>query len=209
MDRNWDKGHYNMNYPDFFLTKIGFNNPKKTYFIYADDVLKDKCSTAETGAHHGYIFLKAGCGSGGRLYSNKGMKQKNKKHSKERVLTLVHELIHTQGPPWPCTKGERNGHTATGILGKENTGAHLINLYGDAKKGCPDLKDSVYLTPTSEDPYDPLEIQCALAKKARGVLQDYDFKIPDKYNHKKLINYKGDWFCTYNYYLEADEEWFN
>jgi len=34
------------------------------------------------------------------------------------------------------------------------------NLYTHNIEGCPQLIDSVYLTPTSNDPYSPYEITC-------------------------------------------------
>jgi len=36
-------------------------------------------------------------------------------------------------------------------------------------------KDSVYLTPTSEDSYGPLNLACALAQNASGILDGYNF----------------------------------
>ena len=36
MDRQAKKGGWNVNYPDYYLQKQGFNNPKKLYFSFTD-----------------------------------------------------------------------------------------------------------------------------------------------------------------------------
>ena len=36
MDRKAKKGGWNVNYPDYYLQKQGFNNPKKLYFSFTD-----------------------------------------------------------------------------------------------------------------------------------------------------------------------------
>ena len=36
LDRKFRQGGWNMNYPDYYLQSLGFNNPKKLYFTYAD-----------------------------------------------------------------------------------------------------------------------------------------------------------------------------
>ena len=86
------------------------------------------------------------------------------------------------------------------------------SIKGDVEDGCPDLKDSVYMTPTSEDPYDPLNLACALAQNARGILDNYNFFIPEKYNHRKFIkaiNKKEDFWCTYDLHKYAQSQWFD
>ena len=50
------KGNYGMNYPDAYLTKLGFNNPNKLYFAWVDVGHRDG---GQASVHHGYIFLKA------------------------------------------------------------------------------------------------------------------------------------------------------
>ena len=182
---------WNMQYPDFFLTSIGFNNPKKTYFAFVDEKHRDG---GMAGAHHGYIFLKSNIGSNNDL---------------RRLITL-HELVHTQGPAWACNKTHSNGHTARGVVGLDPSWS-LKYIYGDVEKGCPDLKDSVYMTPTVENPYDPIQIVCAMAQNSRGILSDYNFSIPEKYNHKKLLKFiekKKDSWCTLDIHKYADAKWF-
>jgi len=72
----------------------------------------------------------------------------------------------------PCTKGVKNGaHMGSGILARGG-GLQLPKaLYGHDDSTCPDLKDSVYLTPTSDNPFDPLPIACALGQMKRGSPQ--------------------------------------
>ena len=50
------KGNYGMNYPDAYLTKLGFNNPNKLYFAWVDVGHRDG---GQGSVHHGYIFLKS------------------------------------------------------------------------------------------------------------------------------------------------------
>ena len=171
-------GGWNMNFPDQYLVAKGFNNPKKIYLSLAD--IKHKTDTGQGGFHHAWIFLKGNFGT-----------------SIHR--TINHEIIHALGFAFPCQKTqERGGHMKTGILSRDGSHKFPRALYNHKKDyGCPDLKDSVYLTPTSETPFDPLNIQCALAQKARGILPDEKLEIPERYNHKKLLNLKCNQWCTY------------
>ena len=89
---------------------------------------------------------------------------------------------------------------------------HLKNIFGDVEEWCPDLKDSVYLTSTSEEPYDPINIACALGLNARGIPADYEFFILEKYNHKKFlraIKKNEDFWCTYDLHKYAQAQWFD
>ena len=177
MHKKFYTGGWNMNFPDYYLNLKGFNNPKKIYLSLADIKHND---TGQGGFHHAYVFLKGDFG--------------NSIHR-----TINHEILHALGFAFPCQKGqERGGHMKSGIL--SNDGSHKFPraLYNHKKDyGCPDLKDSVYLTPTSETAFDPFQIQCSLAQTARGILPDMKFEIPKRYNHKKLLNLKCNQFCTY------------
>ena len=55
-----------------------------------------------------------------------------------------------------------------GILSQELSLKFGKAVYDHNDPTCPDLKDSVYLTPTSDDPFDPLQIACALGQKKRN-----------------------------------------
>ena len=120
----------------------------------------------------------------------------------------VHELLHGLGFAMACTKGVTRGkHLDTGILGPDLKKSLGKAIYGHGDPTCPDLKDSVYLTPTSDDPYDPLAIQCALAQKVRGYPPG-KFEIPSRYTNKKLLKGRNDEWCTFGVYPNAKEEWF-
>ena len=75
-------------------------------------------------------------------------------------------------------------------------GHKLSSIYIHKVEGCPQLVDSVYLTPTSKDPYDPYKLIC-------------DREL-GKYTHKKIIKAfdkqnKGCLkpFLQYQYYYKA------
>ena len=90
--------------------------------------------------------------------------------------TLIHEFIHSQGGSYKCGKrtigGEgnhsRHMNTANDIMGKgelKTGGPELINSKNDTYyrhgiEGCPDLADSVFLEPTSDNPCVPFDIIC-------------------------------------------------
>jgi len=95
-----------------------------------------------------------------------------------------------------------------GIVSHESTAKLPKALYGGADKSCPDLMDSVYLTPTSDESYDLLPIACFLAQNSRGTAPG-DWVMPARYNHKKLLKFikkKKDFFCTYKFSEHAQEE---
>ena len=85
-------------------------------------------------------------------------------------------------------------------------GSNVTKVY-DHSNSCPDLKDSVYLTPTSEKPFDPLQIACALGQKKRGQPPG-NFVIPAQYTHKKLLKGRKNEWCTYKLTEYAEEGWF-
>ena len=186
LDRKSKKGGWNMSYPDYYLTKNGFNNPKKTYLSFTDAPHGDD---GQMGVHHGYIFI------GG---------------AKRHMARLgVHELLHGLGFATPCTKGvTRGAHLNSGILGQDLSGGFGKAVYNHGDPTCPDLKDAIYLTPTSDDPFDPLPIFCNLAQKKRGNPPG-NFVIPARYTHKKLIEGRADEWCTYKLNEYASESWFS
>ena len=97
------KGNYGMNYPDAYLTKLGFNNPNKLYFAWVDEGHRDG---GQGSVHHGYIFLKS----------------KHNTGSNKRILITLHELLHVNGFAWACTKGNKNGHKTGTIIGGPDGG---------------------------------------------------------------------------------------
>ena len=137
LDKKGTKKGWNNNYPDYFIQKLGFNNPKKLYFSWVDFNHRDG---GQMGVHSGYTFL---------------LNQHVKGGKEERIQITLHELLHGQGFSWKCTKGNQRGHVGgPSILSNDNWTYKLGNMiYDHDNEGCPDLKDSVYLTPTSDDPY--------------------------------------------------------
>ncbi len=139
----------------FLAKEKGMNNPKKIYFNYADI---NNVDGGEAGVGYGTLYLR-----------NKSVKTNERK-----LLITLHELQHTQGGGYNCVPGmASNGHYANQESRLQlNSGRKLGSAYAHKFKNCPQLMDTVYLTPTSSEPYDPYEINCL-------------FKI-GKYNHPKI-----------------------
>ena len=139
------------------LFRNGMNNPKKIYFNFADFGHEDG---GIAGVGVGNIFLRH------HKMKRKGFILKN----------TLHELQHTQGGAYACVPGTRNGHLVNRFDGTEHQlkgGLKLNHLvYKHTVEGCPQLADSVYLTPTSLKTYDPYELNCL-------------FQL-GRYTHKKL-----------------------
>ena len=182
-----------------YLYRNNFYNRKKIYFNFAD------MKNVDGGA--------AGVGMGSAFLRNSGnLKNNYQNYSKDKRLIYItlHELLHTQGGGYRCIKGMANNHYA------DRDGRHQLqgglklnkNLYIHDYEGCPQLIDSVYLTPTSNDPYDPYRINCL-------------FDI-GRYTHKKILgpiqklrkNGKFDWkqrfgaSCKWRDYSRDDKGYF-
>ena len=146
------------NYILKYLWRNNFNNPKKIYYSLADIKTEDG---GEAGVGMGSIFLKS---------------KYNVAPDKDFTHITLHELMHTQGMGFPCIDGVKHGHirSETNMLGH---GIELDeNIYIHDIEGCPQLVDSVYLSPTSKNSYDPYRLVCS------GEL--------GRFNHSKLINMK-------------------
>jgi len=195
LNRKGTKKGWNNQYPDYFIQKLGFNNPKKLYYSFVDSF--NHRDSGQMGVQSGYTFMK-------------------RAGSRDEIITItLHELLHGQGFSWICTKGDSRGHVmGPSILSNENRMPNMLGnmIYNHKNKGCPDLKDSVYLTPTSEEPYDPLSMVCHLAERSgRSFGPSYGFKNqwPTKYNHKKFkIIKKGSYWCNYKMSEFARDDWF-
>ena len=139
----------------FLNKKKGMNNPKKLYFNYADI---NNVDGGEAGVGYGTLYLR-----------NKSVTTDERK-----LLITLHELHHTQGGGYNCVPGmASNGHYANQEPRVQlNSGRKLGATYAHKFENCPQLMDTVYLTPTSSEPYDPYEVNCL-------------FKI-GKYNHPKI-----------------------
>ena len=132
----------------------GFNNPKKVYFTFADVTSVDG-------------------GEGGVGMASMFLKNKYNKKVDNMIRTAVHEMHHAMGGGFACVPGmSKNAHFTSG----QDTPAKQMffgKAYVHDVEGCPKGEDSVYLTPTSKEPYDPFKLLC---------LNEWG-----KYNHKKLI----------------------
>ena len=144
----------------FLNVKKRMNNPKKIYFNYADI---DSVDGDEAGVGYGTLFLR-----------NKSLNTNERK-----LLLTLHGLIHTQGGGYDCVPGMSSGPWPFDLhyVNQEkrvqlNSGRKLGTTYAHNIENCPQLQDSVYLTPTSSEPYDPYEVNCL-------------FKI-GKYNHPEF-----------------------
>jgi hypothetical protein len=127
----------------FLFHKHSMKNLKKIYYNFADIDSRDG---GEAGVGVGSTFLR------------------NKSNwSKERVLfNVLHELHHTQGGGYSCVPGMGDhGHYRNQERRVQLTsGTTLGQTYAHSVEGCPQLQDSVYLTPTSKEPYDPYQLNC-------------------------------------------------
>jgi len=162
-----DKPDYPNNIIYRELFRQGFNNPKKVYAIFSGFKTKH-------GNSHG--------GEGGPLFTILYGPAIKSYGSKNMEIIILHELFHTQGAAYDCGKRTYDGTHVKGsdVLGKNKTTTTIDGkndtYYKHGIEGCPDLSDSVFLTPTSESPWDPYQLFC---KKNVG-----------KFTHKKLFFYK-------------------
>ena len=145
--------YINNNYKGW-LWLNGFNNPKKVYFTFADVTSVDG-------------------GEGGVGMASMFLKNKYNKKVDNMIRTSVHEMHHAMGGGFACVPGmSKNAHFTSG----QDTPAKQMffgKAYVHDVEGCPKGEDSVYLTPTSKEPYDPFKLIC---------LNEWG-----KYNHKKLV----------------------
>ena len=149
------------------LFKQGFNNPKKVYAIISG-----------FNSKHG----NSDGGEGGPLFTILYGPAINSYGSKGMEIVILHELFHTQGAAYDCGKRTYRGAHVKGsdVLGSGDVTTKIDSkndtYYKHGIEGCPDLADSIFLTPTSKNPWDPYEVFC---KKNVG-----------KFTHKKLFSTK-------------------
>ena len=187
---NTQMGHY-------FHQFGGFTNKKKTYFLWTD--VNDGNRGGDAGVGIGGIFVRS-----------------NGHNNEERLTQInIHELFHTQLMGIRCIKGMKKIHYSDHYNGGTD---HMLsvgfklnrNLYTHDIEGCPQLIDSVYLTPTSKDPYNPYEIMCErnlgkythpklvkIMAKAEKSNKWYKNRIGPTCNWRNWTN-KFDWFGPMN-----------
>jgi hypothetical protein len=133
------------NYILEYLWENEFNDPRKIYFSFSEIKTNDG---GEAGVGMGTVFL-------GSRYN----KSKSPKGSDFNHITL-HEILHTQGVGFPCMPKVKHGHLKDEyhMLGH---GTRLNKkIYAHDVEGCPELRNSVFLSPTSEESYDPYQLVC-------------------------------------------------
>ena len=156
----------------FLYKKKGMKNIKKIYFNYAD---MNNVDGGEAGIGFGSLYLK-----------NKSVRSNERK-----LIITLHELLHTQGMGYNCIPGMKSGDThyksKPGYM--LESGKKIGPIYAHDVDGCPQMMDSVYLTPTRSDPWDPYKHSCLFQlgkydhKKIRKVLDKM------KKNSEKYISY--------------------
>jgi len=164
--------YFNADFKTFLYNKMKMKNPKKIYYNFAD--INHPTDGGEAGVPMGSSFLK-----------NKHNKSKKGK----LIIITLHELHHAQGGGFACVPGMGdNGHYSSKREGFQlSTGTRLGPTYIHKVEGCPELVDSVYLTPTSDQPYDPYQLLCK--------------RNFEKYNHPKAnIGSNCKWKFLYGNY---------
>ena len=155
MDKNFKQLHKwaNNDITPFLYLKKGQTNNKKIYFNFADIKSVDG---GEAGIGFGSIFLR----------------NKSVKTDKRKAAIALHELLHTQGMgtncmPWIKSSNLKShsshlkNYDQRTMLNSVNPSSPRIGkIYAHNIDKCPQFMDSVYLTPTREDPYDPYKLFC-------------------------------------------------
>ena len=178
--------YINANYKGW-LWLNGFNNPKKVYFTFADVTSVDG-------------------GEGGVGMASMFLKNKYNQNKSNMIKTALHEMHHAMGGGFACVPGmSKKAHFSSG---QDTPSKQMFfgKAYVHDVEGCPKGEDSVYLTPTSKEPYDPFKLIC---------LNEWG-----KYNHKKLVKLrekqkkdlkKGKWNyrnggsnCKFSYWARND-----
>ena len=155
MDKNFKNLHKwaNNDITPFLYKGKGQTNNKKIYFNFADI---NSVDGGEAGIGFGSIFLR----------------NKSVKTNKRKAAIALHELLHTQGMgtncmPWIKSSDLKSlsGHLKnydqrTMLNAVDPSNPRIGKIYAHNIDKCPQFMNSVYLTPTREDPYDPYKIFC-------------------------------------------------
>ena len=155
MDKNFKQLHKwaNNDITPFLYKKKGQTNNKKIYFNFADI---NSVDGGEAGIGFGSIFLR----------------NKSVRTNKRKAAIALHELLHTQGMgtncmPWVKSSNLKshsshlkNYDQRTMLNSVDPSSPRIGKIYAHNIDKCPQFMDSVYLTPTREDPYDPYKIFC-------------------------------------------------
>ena len=134
-----------------YIAEKGFNNPKKTYIVFTNFKATPDNSSAH-GLPNSIIYGPAMFGYG------------------EPTTTMISlkTYIQAQGAAYACGKGahkKKGLHTKDSDILKSNDSSQKIDsknntYYRHNIEGCPDLANSIFVTPISSDPWTPYEVFC-------------------------------------------------
>lgn len=149
-----------------YVYNLGFNNPKKIYVILAGFYsLRGKNIGGEAGPGYAIIFMN------------------HCKSLKNCGKIMLHEAFHSNGAVYGCGKGAKHGHMKknSDLMGSNSNGYKIDSkndsYYRHSIERCPDLANSVYLTPTSKNSWDPYDVFCRANYK--------------NFTHKKAFDFPG------------------
>ena len=139
--------HPNGYFAPFLYDKLKMQNPKKIYYNLVEIAGPDG---GEAGVPMGSTFL---------------LNRHIKGEDVRVIRNVLHEFHHAQGGGFECVPGMGSDAHYPGDPGtrkqlQANDGKKIGSTYMHKVEGCPELADSVYLTPTSDQPYDPYELIC-------------------------------------------------
>ena len=181
--------YYNNNIVPY-LWLNDFKNPKKIYYNFAE---LGGVDGGEAGVHYGSTYLL----------------NKHNKSQKKKIITItLHELHHTQGGGFNCVPGmgKTSHYSNREVPYQLGHGEKLGPSYIHGIPDCPELVDSVYLTPTSKEPYDPYKLMCS-----RELGKYTHPKIVKVYEQNTKIVAKGKWpkrgFGSYCKVFERHKPW--
>ena len=170
----------------FLNNTKGQKNIKKIYYNFAD-------------------FSNVDGGDAGVGYGTSYLKSSSNSNDERKLLVTLHELLHTQGMGYDCVPGIKlgNAHYSSDRSGYMlESGRKIGSVYAHTKEGCPQMMDSVYLTPTRNDPYDPYQHACLLElgkyndpkllKKLNKIKKLKDKKIKGNLRFSTSCRYR-DW----------------
>ncbi|MDB9922965.1 hypothetical protein OAC96_01920 [Candidatus Pelagibacter sp.] len=183
IDKNFKDLHKwaNNDITPFLYKKKGQTNNKKIYFNFADI---NSVDGGEAGVGFGSIFLR----------------NKSVRTDKRKAAIALHELLHTQGMgtncmPWIKSSNLKshsshlkNEEKRSMLSAVDPSSPKIGKIYSHDIDMCPQFKDSVYLTPTRKDSYDPYKIFC-LFELGKYKHPNY-LKIINKLKEAGLYNWK-------------------
>lgn len=152
------------------LMTLGFHHPQKIYAVYYGGTAKDVCGggawPTEIIGRVGAIYLKGKYGDPNIPDCGSISLAADANSPGYFEFAILHELFHTLGAVQPCAANHtERGHTSDDAddlmyTGDEPWGYSALDTgnddyFGHENPACYDLQDSVFLTPTVENPVLP------------------------------------------------------